>query len=148
MVEYKTGDLFDPAFGFDAVGHGVNCFGKMGAGIAVVFRRDHPVMYEAYKRMCDQRFLLPGQVMPWYEDDIVIYNIASQYRPGADASAKYLAVGLRYVLFHMDHNNIQHLGLPQIGAGIGGLTFQTVSDTIEEVFKDSSRKVTVVSLPS
>lgn len=149
-VDYVEGDLFDPNLGFDSIGHGVNCKGVMGGGIAVLFRRKYPLMYERYKRMCDERFLLPGQVMPYHLStaNFTIYNIASQYHPGSDAKISYLRAGLSYVDFHMKEKGIESLGLPQIGAGIGGLTFEDVSDTIEEVFQNSSRKITVVSLPS
>lgn len=146
-VEYVTGDLFDPALEFDAIGHGVNCKGLMGSGIAVPFRNKYPIMYHKYKRMCDENFLRPGMVMVYSPSpDFTIYNIASQYNPGPDAKIEFLAAGLRYVRFHMEYKNIRHLGLPRIGAGIGGLTFMDVSGTIETVFKGSVRKVTVVSL--
>lgn len=148
-VNYVEGDLFDPAFGFDAIGHGVNCKGKMGSGIAVEFRKRWPLMYRNYYWLCrsDTGFFLPGQVYPWKaEDGLTIYNIASQYLPGPDAKQEYLEVGLQYVHFHMLQKGLTNLGLPRIGAGIGGLTFQTVCDTVEFVFGKSDLNVTIVSL--
>lgn len=50
-VEYRIGDLFAQD-DVDAIGHGVNCVGAMGAGIAVVFRR----------RVAGYVRRLPGQV--------------------------------------------------------------------------------------
>lgn len=148
-VSYEVGDLFDPAWNFDALAHGVNCKGKMGSGIAVAFRERWPLMYRNYWWLCrsDTGFFLPGQVYPWQaEDGLTIYNIASQYLPGPDAKQEYLEAGLQYVRFHMKHKGLNNLGLPRIGAGIGGLTFDTVCDTVVSVFGESDLNVTIVSL--
>lgn len=146
-VDYKTGDLFDPAFDFFAIGHGVNCMGVMGAGIAPVFKRLHPNMYDAYKSMCGQGFLLPGQVMPWKPSEgPIVYNIASQFLPGPNAKVPYLRVALEWVRMQMEQHDIPTLGLPRIGAGIGGLTYTEMADTVEAVFDDSVVNVTIVSL--
>lgn len=147
-VEYVTGDLFDETWGFDAIGHGVNCKGVMGSGIAPLFRNRWPIMYHRYKRICDEDYLLPGMVMPYLvaSKGLYVYNIASQYNPGASAKLTYLKAGLDYVHFHMLEKDVKHLGLPRIGAGIGGLSYEDVRATVEEVFAKSSRKVTIVSL--
>lgn len=150
-ISEVTGDLFDKAHGFEAIGHGVNCFGMMGAGIAVPFRNKYPTMYERYKKMCDQGFLVPGMVMhhgdPFRKHGpSMIYNIASQYQPGADARVEYLKAGLQWVRFHSEFTGIRSLGLPRIGAGIGGLTYPDVWDTVCEVFDGSPVNVTVVTL--
>jgi O-acetyl-ADP-ribose deacetylase (regulator of RNase III) len=148
-VHHVTGDLFDPSWGFDAIAHGVNCKGLMGAGIAVKFRKDFRIMYERYKRMCDEGFLLPGMVMPYNpaNADFRIYNIASQYLPGPDAKLSYLKAGLQYTLFHMQEQGVKTLGLPRIGAGIGGLTFNDVHATVLEVFANVPHiTATIVSL--
>lgn len=157
MVRMVEGDLFDPSWGFDAIGHGVNCKGLMGAGIAVAFKKRWPDMYERYRSMCEQKFLLPGQVMPYavprgtWDDgsrqQFWIYNIASQYHPGANAEYSYLYAGLQYVAFHMHEKGIVRLGLPWIGAGIGGLDKDSVLYVVSQVFDNSDLDVTIVSLP-
>ena len=145
-ISEVTGDLFDPQWKFDAIGHGVNCKGMMGAGIAVAFRQKNPLMYEHYHAACQQNMLLPGQVIPWLAEDHWVYNIASQFNGGPCAKLTYLRAGLQYVRFHMEHVGTQSLGLPRIGAGIGGLTYEDVYDTVVEVFSGSSLDVTVVTL--
>jgi O-acetyl-ADP-ribose deacetylase (regulator of RNase III) len=147
-VVHATGDLFDPTFGFDAIAHGVNCKGVMGSGIAVVFKNKYPEMYSHYAKACKGNFLLPGQVIPWRtgSSGLWVYNVASQYWPGAYARQEYLKAGLQWVRFHMEHGGLNNLGLPRIGAGIGGLTFDVVRDTVEFVFGKSDLNVTIVSL--
>lgn len=147
MTEIVKGDLFDPAWNFDAIGHGVNCKGLMGAGIAVAFKQKFPGMHKRYVSMCEQGFLLPGMAMPYPEaDGKWIYNIASQYNPGANADLRYLRTGLEYVRFHMQIKEIESLGLPWIGAGIGGLTKRGVYAIVDDVFRFSGIDATIVSL--
>lgn len=161
MIEDVTGDLFDRAFKFDGIGHGVNCQGVMGSGIAPLFKERWYGMYKKYKAMCEQGFLLPGMVYPYYTGQEVstpnctlnmkggyIYNIASQYRPGRDARISYLAMGMKYVVFHAEQHRLKRVGLPRIGAGIGGLDWNLVHDTIESIVADSPVMFTLVSLES
>jgi O-acetyl-ADP-ribose deacetylase (regulator of RNase III) len=147
-----TGDLFkfedwnkslEPV---DCIGHGVNCKGMMGSGIAVPFRKSYPEMYTHYKSMCDQDFLLPGMVLPWKADGLWIFNIASQYQPGPSAKLEYLEMGLLYCLFTMRNFGLKHLALPRIGAGIGGLEWSDVKWTVDDIFEDTDEHVTLVSL--
>lgn len=160
MYAEATGDLFDPTswkypegyealneLPVDALGHGVNCKGKMGSGIAVPFRQKYPEMYERYAALCAAQILLPGQVFPWATDTHYVFNIASQYEPGADAHIDYLESGLLYCRFFMRHHGLTHLGLPRIGAGIGGLRLDDVRNIIDEIFGETEDvHVTLVSL--
>lgn len=146
-VKFVTGDLFDPTHNFDALGHGVNCKGVMGAGIAVEFRKRWPGMYGRYRKMCAEGFLLPGMMMPFTPvTGPRIFNIASQDLPGANAHYEFLEAGLQYSLFFMQHTNIQTLGLPRIASDIGGLDFNKVVKVIEFVFGKADETVTIVSL--
>lgn len=94
MIEYRQGDLFTA--GLPALAHGCNCQGVMGAGIAVQFRDRWPGMYEAYRQRCQWGEYIPGDVMPWRDlgTGTVIFNLATQYHPGADATAAALRASL------------------------------------------------------
>ena len=63
-VRYIAGDLFANRVGAQALAHGCNCPGSMGAGIAVGFRDRYPEMYAEYRRRCktSPRELNPGDV--------------------------------------------------------------------------------------
>lgn len=120
-----TGDLFSHA-NLDAIGHGVNCYGAMGAGIAVQFKKLYPQMYREYAELCKAGKLVPGQCFAWQCDDdselSYIYNLASQRKPGADARYEWLVESLQAMVAHAEAHDIRTVGLPMIGAGIGGLT--------------------------
>lgn len=152
MIEYVTGDLFDPKFWFDGIAHGVNCKGAMGSGIAPRFKTLHPMMYNKYNSLCMQGVLLPGQVFPWKVENpgqgeaTWIYNIASQYYPGPDARLDALASGLYYVRYHAKANGLARVGLPRIGAGIGGLNWEDVQMVAKSLLEKSAVTFTFVSL--
>lgn len=145
-VEHRTGDLFAMP-DLEAIGHGVNCKGKMGSGIAVVFRNTFPAMHKAYVKLCSEGKLQLGMVFPWHDEerDLWIFNMASQYYPGADARMDALLTTVDKVLAFCEKRNIRSIGLPQIGCGIGGLDWAEVAPAIEERARDSSVKVVLVT---
>jgi O-acetyl-ADP-ribose deacetylase (regulator of RNase III) len=88
MLHHRTGDLFD-ADDLDALAHGVNCAGAMGAGIAVEFRRRWPQMYSAYQMHCRQGHLEPGGLIVWESfPGPLVYNLATQRHWNTPATAE------------------------------------------------------------
>lgn len=59
-LRFISGNMFDvPA---DIRINTVNCVGVMGAGVALAFKRLHPLMFAEYQRKCRARLILPGQL--------------------------------------------------------------------------------------
>jgi O-acetyl-ADP-ribose deacetylase (regulator of RNase III) len=131
-VSVRKGDLFDEKFGFSAIGHGVNVDGAMGAGIAKEFRRRFPTMFNEYKHLCKYGILVPGGCFFYANPDIAVLNLASQDHPGPNAKLKWLAQSLFTGLMALEQSSRPTLGLPWIGAGIGGLEQDDVLEVIEE----------------
>lgn len=132
-MQVVQGDLFQATEG--ALGHGVNTVGVMGAGIAAVFRKRFPGLYEDYREACRGGFLQPGGVLPW-QDPVSgkwIYNIASQDLPGAHARLDWLATGVGAALDHAYAQGVPVVALPRLGAGIGGLQWEEVLRTLKQV---------------
>lgn len=142
-VEYRVGDLFEQ--GFQAIGHGVNCRGAMGAGIALEFSRRWPNMHVKYRDLCVSGALKPGGVYI-YGNKPVVYNLATQYWPGANAKLEYLNSSLRIALADAEEHGIGEIGVPRIGAGIGGLTWEKVRVIMEAAAGDSPVTLIVMSL--
>lgn len=130
---YVQGDLFDFA-DTHIIGQGVNCKGKMGAGIAWGFANRYPTMRSFYRQVCDQDALRPGGVLPWFDPttghDIV--NIASQDFPGADARIGWLRSGVWLAAAYAVCRD-RPLALPWIGCGIGGLDMAPVREVFDNV---------------
>src|SRR6478609_351635 len=146
MIE-KQGDLFDSDAAY--IGHGVNVCGVMGAGIAKAFREKYPHNYDNYKAACEQGRLQPGgfMVVPERRDSgrlVLITNLASQNKPGADASYPWLFRSLwTWAEQASEPNRLRLYGgiiaVPEIGCGIGGLEWPKVKrimGVIEDCFPD------------
>lgn len=118
-----------------AIGHGVNCKGAMGAGIAKLFRQEFPEMYEEYREICLRGELQPGEVFTWWDErkNVWVYNIASQNNLGADARLEWFEEAAFSALAHADLNGVEEVAIPQIGCGIGGLDFSDVEPMLEKV---------------
>lgn len=138
LTEY-TGNLFDSTA--DAIGHGVNCYGVMGAGIAKEFRRLLPDMYTQYKLFCDANLLYPSFVFPWQSRKKLILNIASQNAPGANAMMWALVDGVIRAIEITADTGRTSLALPRIGCGIGGLAWDHVKGELE--YLDGHRGVSL-----
>lgn len=129
---FRTGNLFDSDA--PALGHGVNCAGLMGAGIAKTFREKYPHNYENYKAACQAGQLKPGGVHVNYEHGKHIINMASQRMPGADASYEWLFESALRAARGAVKKGLDRIAIPMIGCGIGGLNPSKaimVLDTVE-----------------
>jgi O-acetyl-ADP-ribose deacetylase (regulator of RNase III) len=146
-VEFKVGDLFSSEL--PAIGHGVNIYGVMGAGIAPIVRRLYPAVFAPYRAKCETHEfqagdMLPVEVLPgkW------VFNLASQDKPGKNARLEWLESSLRSSFEFAAANNLEGFAIPRIGAGIGGLTWGDVKKTIADVAVDYPNvTIEVWSLP-
>lgn len=135
-MKIETGDLFDPAWGFQAIAHGVNLKGVMGAGVAAECAMRWPKMKSEYVYQCESQRLRLGSTFYYFAEDTsqMIYNIASQEHPGPDARLDALAVGLHSAMWHAGELlGMEKFGVPMIGAGIGGLGEDSVLTVMEQV---------------
>ena len=149
-VNVIKGDLIKLANNgnFDAIMHGCNCFSTMGAGIALQMK----LAYSADK--------LPLEIQPIahpvlklgnidYKQveiasgEFTLINAYTQYNPGPD---------FNYTAFEVVCQKVntafkgKHIGVPMIGAGIGGSNWSWIKSVIEHYCTDV--KVTVVEYQS
>lgn len=132
MLDFKTGDLFEDMEELDAVAHGCNCRGFMGAGIAYLFAKRYPEMDAVYSALCHADQLTPGEFLRWNDGyfDTFIYNLMTQLNPGADARLSYIEEAFARMLRDAAFEGVRTIGIPRIGAGIGGLDWADVEDEI------------------
>jgi O-acetyl-ADP-ribose deacetylase (regulator of RNase III) len=129
---FTRGDLFATA-DVHAYAQGCNCAGAMGAGIAIEFKRRWPRMFEEYRARCaDGRFGL-GDVFPWTEGDHTVFNLAVQEHWKKKAQIPALVRSLGKMCELAAHAGLSKVGLPRIGAGLGGLDWTRVKKVITEV---------------
>ena len=147
MISSREGDLFGS--GIPALAHGVNCRGVMGKGIACQFRQRYPKMAESYRRRCLRGEMLPGEILPWKHDDgTVIFNLAIQDLPGANARPWAITAAIGRMITEAHHDfKIREVAMPLIGCGIGGLTENDLRRCLVP-YADAPVSLTVCVLPA
>ena len=133
-IEYREGDLFKQT-DLDALAHGCNMQGVMGAGIAKTFRQKYPDMYEQYRLRC--KLNLPDRnsemVFPWKTlSGLYIFNLFTQVEPGPNASIHLVDNAFREMFRQASCLGITSIGMPMIGCGIGGLRWDDVEVSLRD----------------
>src|SRR6516162_8213707 len=137
-IEFVTGHLFANRFKAQALSHGCNCQGSMGAGIATGFRDRYPEMFTEYRRRCkaQPREFNLGDAWLWKDDEKPwVFNLATQegvWR--ARASYQAIEAALTSMREQADREGVRSIAIPRIGAGHGGLSWKKVRAIIEQVF--------------
>ena len=147
-IHFVSGDLFVNRFNAQALAHGCNCAGSMGAGIAVEFRDRYPAMFEEFRRRCKAKpaeFAL-GDVFFWREDAAcgglreegkpAVFNLGTQPRPRFGASYPVVEKALKATRERADAERVTSIAMPRIAAGYGGLSWKKVRALIEAAFAD------------
>jgi O-acetyl-ADP-ribose deacetylase (regulator of RNase III) len=146
MLTDITGDLFDPAHRFEAIGHGVNLHGVMGAGIAVRVRTEFPGIMLPYRVACRTGELTIGGFQAYEAPNgQVVYNLASQVDPGPDARYDAVEASVAGALADCTARGITRLALPQIGSDIGGLEWDNVHEILARLSDESGVDITAVT---
>ncbi len=76
MVKFVKGDIFLTEC--DAIGHGENCEGLSGAGIALEIKHRFPFAIQQYKKACHLGRFVPGVTQTVQCEDKIIVNMATQ----------------------------------------------------------------------
>jgi len=129
---FLSGDLFHHP-GLPALAHGCNCAGAMGRGIAVEFRRRYPRMFAAYRERCSEGRFGLGDVFPWTEAGITVFNLGTQQHWKTRAELPAVERALRELVRQAEAAGLPRVGLPRIGAGLGGLDWAEVRGLLERV---------------
>lgn len=150
-IEYKVGDLLEAEE--IAIAHGANCQGVMGAGVARLVRRKYPSVFYTYAEACLAGSFRVGSAQPvWVNDqDRLVYNLGTQRAPGPDATSWGIFLSFANMGEDLIKQNLYTVAICRIGAGIGGLHWETqVVPAIQEAQIRCSRtfNVVVYDLPS
>lgn len=139
-IEFVKGDLFTNRFAAQALAHGCNCQGSMGAGIATRFRDRYPEMFQQYRRRCKampREFNL-GDAWLWKASDRPwVFNLGTQegvWR--ARANYETIEAALASVRRQADREGVASIAIPRIGVGYGDLSWRKVRAIVEKVFAD------------
>lgn len=144
-IRLCTGNVF--MANADALAHGCNLQGVMGAGIAAEFKRRDPVMFERYAMKCRDKSLQLGMAWHWIgANDKRVFNLMTQIEPGANASLAAIDVALANMLRECKHYKVKSVAMPRIGCGIGGLNWDDVKRVLVERCSKSDVEIQVYHL--
>ncbi|MFN3199405.1 MAG: macro domain-containing protein [Bradymonadia bacterium] len=136
-VQYISGDLFH-FDGLDGLAHGCNCAGSMGKGIAVPFKRRYPAMYRAYRQRCLEGTFTLGDVFEWPTACETIFNLGTQAHWRSKAELWAVEQALEQMVRGAERRGVKRIGLPRIGAGLGGLSWLSVKEVMTAVGEQAS----------
>lgn len=100
----------------------VNCFGVMGAGLALECKYRYPDMFVRYKDMCDKKLLDIGKLYLYKTSQKWILNFPTKYHWKYETKPEYLESGLKKILEIYKSKGIESIAFPLLGAHNGGLT--------------------------
>ena len=109
--------------------HGVNCQGVMGSGVALAIRNRWPSVYDCYERNSRLGEALLGSChIIRVDEDLWVANCYTQVNYGKDggryADVEALERSLEFAFGHAASYGLE-LQSPRIGAGLGGLDWNT-----------------------
>lgn len=139
-IRYIKGDLLKASE--PLIGHGVNCRGIMGAGIAKQIKQKHPEVFKRYKNLCDEVNKDPcllGASQIVADGNVHVCNMFTQVFPGP--YAKLYAIQDCFEAFSFEALDLEEIAIPMIGCGLGGLDWKDVEDVIltSKTFLDEVR---------
>jgi O-acetyl-ADP-ribose deacetylase (regulator of RNase III) len=145
MVRYIKGDLFESRA--DALAHGCNTLGKMGAGIAREFKKRYPKMYKDYKDRCAKGEFEPGDAYIFMnESKPHIINLATQSMLGG-AEIEFIDKAFYWLRENYKKYDLRSIAMPKIGSGLGKVDWQQdVEPILNKYFDNGDIVIEVYSL--
>lgn len=150
-IIYKYGDVVE-AFKkgeIDVLVHGVNCQGKMNSGIAKQIRENYPRVFKEYLKYCEDNkpdytymnelsdMLGNVQYVRNVRSGGHIFNAFTQEKYGYDGFRFCSYDAIDQVMNIISTDGIEgKIGMPKIGAGLGGGNWKVIEAIISSHFID------------
>ncbi len=125
MIKALIGNIFTSEM--KTLVNTVNCVGVMGKGIAQLFKKEYPSMFEEYAVRCDRDQVVLGE--PYYYSDLAgssIVNFPTKGHWRASTRLEDVEAGLDYFVAHFRGWGVSSAAFPPLGCGNGGLAWATV----------------------
>lgn len=133
MIIYRRTSIFDsPA---QTLVNTVNCVGIMGKGLAHAFKEREPDMFKAYKRICDDKALVPGKLWLWRGRKSWVLNFPTKIHWRNPSRLDWIEQGLEKFVSAYAAQGITEISFPQLGCGNGGLKWDDVRPLMEHYLR-------------
>jgi O-acetyl-ADP-ribose deacetylase (regulator of RNase III) len=143
MIEYTKGDILTSDC--EAVVNTVNCYGKMGRGLALAFKRQFPAMFLAYKRDCDDGKVKTGSMHVWKNPNggwVINFPTKDHWR--TPSLMEWIVAGLDDLVQVVKQKEIKSIAIPPLGCGLGGLQWYQVRAEIKRVHDQHWKDIRLV----
>jgi O-acetyl-ADP-ribose deacetylase (regulator of RNase III) len=136
VIEFNQGNLLTAAA--EALVNAVNTEGVMGKGIALQFVRAFPDVLPSYVAACRAGELMPGRVHVFERiervDPRFIISVPTKRHWRGKSRLADIDAGLDDLVRVVRERGIRSIALPQLGCGLGGLSWEDVRPRIEAAF--------------
>lgn len=129
------------------IAHGCNTQGLMGAGFARQVADRFPYVKERYVAACRAGVFVLGYAQRVVDEvgDVIVYNLGTQNQPGRHATPWGVYLSFANMLENAIRNSVTRIAIPRIGAGIGGLDWDSqVVPMIEKARTDTGNHTDIV----
>jgi O-acetyl-ADP-ribose deacetylase (regulator of RNase III)/uncharacterized protein YwgA len=134
MIRYITGNILDS--NAQALVNTVNTVGVMGKGVAFQFKKAYPNNFKAYREACQLNKIDIGKIFVTKDSNLnsgekIIINFPTKKDWRKPSEYSFIEKGLDDFIRIVSIYQIQSVALPPLGAGNGGLDWETVKTIIE-----------------
>jgi len=110
----------------------VNCVGAMGKGIALEFKLRFPEMFKEYQKICFQKQLSPGQVLPYRKSSPWILNFAIKDNWKYPSKEEWIEETLIKFKNTYKKLGIKSVAFPWMGAMNGGIPIEIIKSIMRK----------------
>lgn len=133
MIRIVTGDFFD--YTAEIRVNTVNCVGVMGAGVAALFKKRYPEMFNEYVRFCNLGLVKPGEPHVWkniefFQERETVINFPTKIDWRNPSEYEYIEKGLLWLREYLKDKGNVTITLPALGCGHGGLEWERVKQLV------------------
>ena len=134
MIRFAEGNIFDAQT--EAIVNTVNLVGVMGKGLALQFKERFKNNFRLYKEACKNHTIGIGNSLVVREHtadrQLLIVNFPTKIHWRNPSKYEYIEQGLDNLVVIIRDNGIRSIAIPPLGAGNGGLHWDTVRQMIVE----------------
>ena len=151
IPETRKGDIL-AADDLEAIVNPVNCVGVMGKGLARQFAGRYPQILPPYKTACRKGELTISRpqlvaVATGNEQPRYVVNLATKVHWKNPSRLEWIDQGLASMYRQLEKLRIASVGIPALGAGLGGLPWSQVAPLIVQHAAQHPTVRTVVYAP-
>lgn len=132
MISKISGDILQDES--DAIVNTVNCVGVMGRGIALQFKKAYPENFKQYAQACKAGAVVPGKMFVTETRSLTgpryVINFPTKRHWRGKSRIEDIQSGLVDLKRVIESLKLNSIAIPPLGAGLGGLDWPEVLNTI------------------